>query len=152
MARAIADAMAPPMLELAICCINMINGKTSEIPARAFDPIRPTKWASTVAVTAMRTTLTMTLGAARRSNVLTIGPSSRSRVRAAAGFAAGVTDAVWAIEKLVVVIAHSCPRWGLEQRLDESVLGKPGGCGKGPIGDNYAIVGRLRKPSFLGLA
>src|SRR5262245_47719471 len=113
MARANADAIAPPMLELAICCINMIIGKTSEMPARAFDPIRPTKWASTVAVTAIRTTLTMTLGAARRSNVLTIGPSSRSRVRATAGFAAGVTDAVWAIEKLVFVIAHSCPPMGV---------------------------------------
>src|SRR5215468_4038255 len=114
------------MLELAICCINMIIGKTSEMPARAFDPIRPIKWASTVAVTAIRTTLTMTLGAARRSNVLTIGPSSSSLVRAAAGFAAGVTDAVWAIEILVSVIAHSCPRWGSGAALGRKRLGKTG--------------------------
>jgi len=39
MARATADAIAPPMLELAICCMSMINGKTSEIPASALGPI-----------------------------------------------------------------------------------------------------------------
>jgi len=41
---------------------------------------------------------------------------------------------------------------GAEQRLDESVLGKPGGCVKGPIGADYAILARPRKVSFLRLA
>src|SRR5690349_20111863 len=81
------------MLELAICCISMIGGKTNDSPASACGPMRPTKWASTVAVTAINTTLTTTFGAARRSSVATIGPSRRRRVRAAAGLLnAGVAD------------------------------------------------------------
>src|SRR5262245_34785681 len=116
MARAIADAIAPPMLELAICCISMIKGKTSDIPARAFEPSRPIKWASTVAVTAISTTLTTTLGAARRSNVLTIGPSSRRRVRApAAVFTADTVDTddtPLVIEMFVMADSFPDPRNG----------------------------------------
>src|SRR2546423_2668526 len=84
MARATADATAPPMLELATCCISMMKGKTSAMPASASAPRRPTKCASTVAVTAISTTLTTTLGAARRRSVEVIGPSSRARVRGTA--------------------------------------------------------------------
>src|SRR5262245_44237515 len=145
MARAMADAMAPPMLELAICCISMMSGKTSEIPASALDPIWPTKWASTVAVTAMRTTFTTTFGAASCKSVRTTGPSSRRRVRDAPGFGEDAAVMAWAIEPLPLLIADSRPDGGLEQRLDESVLGKPGGCGKGPIGADYAVLARRRK-------
>src|SRR6516162_11430549 len=116
-ARAMAEAMAPPMLELAICCISMMSGKTSDRPASASDPIWPTKCASTVAVTAISTTLTMRLGAARRSSVETIGPSRRRRVRAAGGFEADITVTDWAIEALPFVMAL-LPLQGLEQRLD----------------------------------
>src|SRR5215469_5111901 len=112
-----ADAMAPPMLELAICCINMMSGKTSDSPANASDPIRPTKCASTVTVTAMSTTFTTTFGAARRNSVETIGPSRRRRVRAP-GLVTDIAVADWAIEALPFVMAL-LPLQGLEQRLDD---------------------------------
>ena len=105
MARAIADAIAPPMLEFAICCISMISGKTSDSPASASDPICPTKCASTVAVTAMSTTFTTTFGAARRSSVEMIGPSSRRRVRADPGFAADFAVMDWVIKTLPLLMA-----------------------------------------------
>src|SRR5215469_6860496 len=117
MARAIAEAMAPPMLEFAICCISMISGKTRDSPASASALMRPTKCASTVAVTAMSTTLTIRLGAARRSSVETIGPSRRRRVRAAGGFVTDNAVVGWAIETLPFVMAL-LPVQGLEQRLD----------------------------------
>src|SRR6266436_5066659 len=52
------------MLELAICCINIIRGNTSDTPASAGAPRRPTKCASILAVTAIRMTLTTRLGRA----------------------------------------------------------------------------------------
>src|SRR6516225_8687841 len=61
------------------------------------------------------TTLTMRLGAARRSSVETIGPSRRRRVRAAGGFVSVVAG--WAIKALPFVMAL-LPLQGLEQRLD----------------------------------
>src|SRR5215469_7225273 len=112
-----ADAMAPPMLELAICCINMMSGKTSDSPANASDPIRPTKCASTVTVTAMSTTFTTTFGAARRNSVETIGPSRRRRVRAAGCLAADDVVVGSTIEALPLLMAL-LPLQGLEQRLD----------------------------------
>src|SRR5258708_31193251 len=123
MARATADAMAPPMLELAICCMSMISGKTRDRPARAPDPTCPTKWASTVAVTAMSTTFTTTLGAARRSSVETMGPSRRRRVREAPGVGAGLAGPAWAIEALPLLIGTPAPVEGLEQRLDGASSG-----------------------------
>jgi len=69
------------MLELAICCINIMSGNTSDTPASAGAPRRPTKCASMLAVTAIRMTLTTRLGGASRSRVAAIGPSSSSRVR-----------------------------------------------------------------------
>src|SRR5438552_3853970 len=42
--------MAPPMLPLAICCMSINSGNTSERPASASAPSRPTKYASTLAV------------------------------------------------------------------------------------------------------
>src|SRR5262249_2592407 len=114
MARAMAEAMAPPMLEFAICCISMISGKTNDSPASASaPPIPPTNCASTVAATAMSTTLTMTFGAARRSSVETIGPSRRRRVGAAGGLAVAIVGETaaeiagvgWAIEALPFVMA-----------------------------------------------
>lgn len=87
-ARATAAAMALPIDALAICCISIISGSTSESPASAGAPSWPTKCASTLAVTAISTTLTTRLGAASRNRVETIGPSSIRRVRAAAGLGA----------------------------------------------------------------
>src|SRR5215813_10768302 len=142
MARAIAAAIAPPMLELAICCISMMSGKTSDSPASACGPMRPTKCASTVAVTAMSTTLTTTFGAASRSSVATIGPSRRRRVRAAAGFAVTAAVTARALEALAFVMLAFVmlafvmlafvmalpPVHRVEQRLDDASLQKPGGC------------------------
>src|SRR6478609_3141921 len=87
-ALATAAAIAPPMVALVICCISIIIGKTSDSPASASSPNWPTKCASTLAVTAIRITLTTRLAGASRSSVATIGPSSSRRVRAAAGEAA----------------------------------------------------------------
>src|SRR6516162_6898909 len=67
----------------------------------------------------MSTTLTMRLGAARRSSVETIGPSRRRRVRAAGGFTVEIAGAGWAIEALPFVMAL-LPLLGLEQHLDEA--------------------------------
>src|SRR5215470_5391243 len=158
MARAMAEAMAPPMLEFAICCISMISGKTSDSPASASaPPIRPTKCASTVAVTAMSTTLTMTFGAARRSSVETIGPSRRRRVRAAGGFAvaivgetaAEITGAGWAIEALPFVMAL-LPLQGLEQRLDGSVFKNRAAAWRARCSANYAFPVPGAKHHFSG--
>src|SRR6516165_8988318 len=126
MARAMAEAMAPPMLEFAICCMSIISGKTRESPARASGPNRPTKWASTVAVMAMSTTFTTTLGAARRSSVETMGPSSRRRVREAPGVGREIAGAAWAIDPLPLVIGNSWPREGTGAALGRERLGKTG--------------------------
>src|SRR3954462_1639584 len=112
--------MAPPMLEFAICCMSMMKGNTSEMPASACEPSRPMKCASTVAVMAIRTTFTTTLGAARRSRVEMIGASRRTRVRAAiAGFPAFAGGAEASVV-LRLLMSAPCPRAfaGLEQRLD----------------------------------
>ena len=45
MARATADATAPPMLELATCCMSISNGNTSDNPASALGSSWPTKYA-----------------------------------------------------------------------------------------------------------
>src|SRR5262245_5802099 len=92
MARPTAAAIAPPMVPLAICCISIRGGKTSDRPASASIPSWPTKCASTLAVTAIRMTFTTRLAGARRSSVATIGPSSSRRVRAE-GRVATFTDA-----------------------------------------------------------
>src|SRR5262249_21626270 len=68
-------AIALPMLELAICCIKIMRGNTSDTPASAGAPRRPTKCASTLAVTAIRMTLTTRLGGASRSRGAAIGTS-----------------------------------------------------------------------------
>jgi hypothetical protein len=78
--RAMADAIAPPMLEFAMSCMSIRSGNTRDNPASALGPSWPTKCASTLAVTAMRMTFTTTFGAARRRSVETIGPSRSSRV------------------------------------------------------------------------
>src|SRR5215470_10782368 len=93
MARATAEARAPPMLEFAICCMSIISGNTSAKPARAFEPSGRRKYASTPGVTAISTTLTTRFGAASRKSVETIGPSSSRRVRAAPGFWSDVAGA-----------------------------------------------------------
>src|SRR5215468_4574242 len=148
MARAIAEAMAPPMLEFAICCISMISGKTRDSPASASALIRPTKCASTVTVTAMSTTLTTTFGAARRNSVETIGPSRRRRVRAAGGL---VTDiAVAAIEALPFVMAL-LPLQGLEQRLDGASWESRAAALEPDAGEVFNSPAH-GKASFLGLA
>src|SRR6516164_5392952 len=156
MARAIAEAMAPPMLEFAICCISMISGKTRDSPASASALMRPTKCASTVAVTAMSTTLTTTFGAARRSSVETIGPSRRRRVRAAGGFAVAIVGetaaeigAGWAIEALPFVMAL-LPLQGLEQRLDGSVFKNRAAAWRARCSANYAFPVPGAKHHFSG--
>jgi len=150
--RSIADAIAPPMLELAICCISMMSGKTSDSPASACGPIRPTKCASTVAVTAMSTTLTTTFGAAKRSSVATIGPSRRRRVRAAAGFAAdGVVAAGMVLVRLAFVMALP-PVAGVEQRLDDASLKEAGRLRGSPTLAHLRAMSARGKASFLRLA
>src|SRR5215468_6818664 len=79
-ARAMADATPPPMPPADIVCISMTSGNTRDTPASAWDPSQPTKTASRVA-TAAWSSITSTVGAARRSRVRAIGPSSMSRVR-----------------------------------------------------------------------
>src|SRR5262249_50205773 len=159
MARAIAAAIAPPMLELAICCISMMSGKTSDSPASACGPMRPTKCASTVAVTAMSTILTTTFGAASRSSVATIGPSRRRRVRAEAGFAGAAGGTARALEALAFVMLAFVmlafvmalpPVHRVEQRLDDASLQKPGGCVGARRLVIYAQEGSAAKHHFSG--
>src|SRR5215471_7787183 len=148
MARAIAEAMAPPMLEFAICCISMISGKTRDSPASASALMRPTKCASTVAVTAMSTTLTTTFGAARRSSVETIGPSRRRRVRAAGGFAVAIVGEIaaeiagvgWAIEALPFVMAL-LPLCGTGAALGRERLEDTGRLREGPMLSEICVWG-----------
>ena len=102
------------MLEFATCCISMMSGNTSEMPASAFGPNRPMKCASTDAVTAMSTTLTTIFGGPRRSNVKTIGPCRRTRVREAVPWGADMPALELAIGMLSFVIGTPCPEgdWG----------------------------------------
>src|SRR5262245_8289900 len=146
MARATAEAMAPPMLEFAICCMSMMNGKTSEMPASALNPSRPTKCASTVAVTAMSTTFTTTFAGASRSSVEMMG-ASRRRERALAACGRETLEDCKVVA-LLVPIGPSCPA-GLEQRLDEAsfenraAAGEPdGGSGKRFLAAQQRIVSR----------
>src|SRR5262249_41243839 len=127
------DATAPPILEFAICCMSMISGKTSERPASWLGPICPTKCASTVAVTAMSTTLTTTFAAARRSNVETMGPSRRRCVREALCTGVGLARTACATEPLPF-IATSYPHRGLAQRLDGASWENRAAADESPIG------------------
>jgi hypothetical protein len=104
-----AAAIAPPMLEFATCCISMMSGNTSEMPANAFGPNRPMKCASTDAVTAMSTTLTTIFGGPRRGNIKTIGPCRRARVREAVPWVGNMPALELAIGMLSFVIDIPCP-------------------------------------------
>ena len=120
------------MLEFATCCISMMSGNTSEMPASAFGPNRPMKCASTDAVTAMSTTLTTTFGGPRRSNVKTIGPCRRTRVREAVPWGADMPALELAIGMLSFVIGTPAP-WGTGAALGRSVLRESGGCHQSPM-------------------
>src|SRR5262249_19093700 len=75
------------------------------------------------------TTLTTTLGAARRSSVETIGPSRKTRrVPAAAGRGTVVAAMAWASEPLPLGMGSSSLDRGAGAALGRSVFLKPGGC------------------------
>src|SRR6266851_5207577 len=97
-------------------CMSMTSGYTSETPARAADPSQPTKTASRVVRTAW-STVTSTLGAARRSRVGATGASRSRLVRAdTEGEARGETGAAAAVELMTCRIIVTC--FSVKSRLE----------------------------------
>ncbi len=79
-ARAIAEAMPPPMAPADIICMSITAGNTSAMPASASVPSLPTNQVS-ISPAAACASMSSTLGRPRRASVGAMGPSSSTRVR-----------------------------------------------------------------------